>query len=63
RFDLPFITEIVLAEISASLPHIGAPDSVPFFNNSDEQSVFERLGGVAPLVTVTPKSSTPNPEY
>lgn len=49
QFDLPFITEVVLAEISASLPKIGAPDSVPFFNNTDEQSLFERLGGHSPL--------------
>lgn len=49
QFNLPFITEVVLAEISASLPDIGAPESVPFFNNSDEKSLFERLGGQSPL--------------
>ena len=48
RFDLPFITTVVLAEISAALPRIGAPDSVPFFNTSAEHSQFERLGGHAP---------------
>ena len=48
-FDLPFITEVVLAEVSAALPSIGAPETVPFFNNSDEQSRFERLGGKSPL--------------
>ncbi len=51
QFNLPFITEVVLAEISASLPHIGAPESVPFFNNSDEKNLFERLGGQSPLAT------------
>lgn len=48
-FNLPFITEVVLAEVAATLPHIGPPSSVPFFNNSDEQSLFERLGGQGPL--------------
>jgi 8-oxo-dGTP pyrophosphatase MutT (NUDIX family) len=48
-FNLPFITEVVLAEVAAALPHIGPPPSVPFFNNSDEQSLFERLGGASPL--------------
>ncbi|WP_371169090.1 NUDIX hydrolase [Aliiroseovarius sp. 2305UL8-7] len=49
RFDLPFITEVVLAEIVGNLPDLGAPRRVPFFNNSDEESLFERLGGVGPL--------------
>ncbi len=44
RFDLPFITEVVLAEIAGNLPELGAPAQVPFFNNSDEESLFERLG-------------------
>lgn len=48
-FDLPFITEVVLAEIAAGLPEIAAPHSVPFFNNTDEKSLFQRLGGQSPL--------------
>lgn len=48
-FNLPFITEVVLAEVASALPHIGPPSSVPFFNNSDEESLFERLGGQGPL--------------
>jgi 8-oxo-dGTP pyrophosphatase MutT (NUDIX family) len=48
-FNLPFITEVVLAEVAAQLPRIGPPESVPFFNNSDEHSLFERLGGQSPL--------------
>ncbi len=44
-FNLPFITEVVLAEIAAGLPHLGAPASVPFFRNTDEESLFLRLGG------------------
>lgn len=49
RLDLPFITEVVLAEIIASLPDIGPPQTVPFFNNTQEQSLFERLGQKSPL--------------
>ncbi|KPN62179.1 8-oxo-dGTP pyrophosphatase MutT, NUDIX family [Aliiroseovarius crassostreae] len=49
RFDLPFITEVVLAEIAGNLPNLGAPEQVPFFNNTDEESLFERLGGVGPF--------------
>ncbi len=41
-FDKPFITEVVLAEISAILNGNSRP-GVPFFNNSGEESVFERL--------------------
>ncbi len=44
-FDLPFITEVVLAEVEARLPYLTAPDSVPFFKNDDEASLFLRLGG------------------
>ena len=44
-FQLPFITEIVLAEVAAALPELGPPPSVPFFDNSDGDSVFRRLGG------------------
>jgi len=49
QFNLPFITEVVLAEVAGSLPQIGPPASVPFFNNTDEESLFERLGGQTPL--------------
>jgi 8-oxo-dGTP pyrophosphatase MutT (NUDIX family) len=46
-FDLPFITEVVLAEIAAMPPAAPVPDSVPFFHNDDEESLFLRLGGHA----------------
>ncbi len=62
-FDLPFITEVVLAEISAALPDIGPPASVPFFNNTDEQSLFEHLNGRSPLATLDAKTSKSKPEY
>ncbi len=48
-FELPFITEVVLAELSAHLPATGAPTSVPFFRNQDEESLILRLGGASPL--------------
>ncbi|MEM9438742.1 MAG: NUDIX hydrolase [Pseudomonadota bacterium] len=42
--DLPFITEVVLAELAqATLGE--APASVPFFKNDDEESLFLRLRG------------------
>lgn len=44
EFRLPFITEVVLAEVAAALPHLGPPPTVPFFDNSDEESLFRRLG-------------------
>jgi 8-oxo-dGTP pyrophosphatase MutT (NUDIX family) len=44
-FHMPFITEVVLAEVAAALPEIGPPPSVPFFRNDDEESLFLRLGG------------------
>ncbi len=56
NFDLPFITEVVLAEVAAALPRIGPPEAVPFFNNSDERSLFERLGGKSPLERHVPGS-------
>ncbi|MBK1635866.1 NUDIX hydrolase [Rhodovulum adriaticum] len=44
RFDLPFITEVVLAEV-ARLTQTGLPPaSVPFFDNRTGRSEFRRLG-------------------
>nr|WP_254899044.1 NUDIX hydrolase [Thalassococcus arenae] len=45
HFDLPFITEVVLAEIAARATDATPPASVPFFNNTDEESLFLRLYG------------------
>lgn len=50
-FDLPFITQVVLAELTARLPDLAPVTSVPFFQNSDEESLFLRLNGVSPLDT------------
>jgi len=49
RFDLPFITEVVLAEVSARAHDSAPPSSVPFFRNDDEESLFLRLSGKSPL--------------
>jgi len=46
--DLPFITEVVLAEVEASAQDTSPPASVPFFKNDDEESLFLRLYGRAP---------------
>ena len=44
-YPLPFITQVVLAEVAALKgPPEGPPDSVPFFRNDDEESLFRRLG-------------------
>lgn len=42
RVDLPFITEVVLAEVSARLRGTHA-EGVPFFNNDTDRSEFLRL--------------------
>ncbi len=41
-FDMPFITEVVLAELSARIAG-RAPPGVPFFDNSGPESRFTRL--------------------
>jgi len=42
-FDLPFITEVVLAEIGQHMKDPGLDEGVPFFDNSTMQPVFRRL--------------------
>lgn len=44
-FDMPFITEVVLAEIQGRVGDRAAPASVPFFKNNDEESLFLRMRG------------------
>ncbi len=43
RFDLPSITKVVLAEVENRLPCKTAPKSVPYFKNTDSESVFIRI--------------------
>lgn len=43
NYNLPFITEVVLAEVKSALPNMAAAASVPFFDNSTEESRFRRL--------------------
>ena len=44
-FDLPFITQVVLAELLGHIKRGGPPASVPFFRNDDEDHLITRLGG------------------
>ena len=39
-FDLPFITQVVLAEIAGNLMKSGPPAQVPFFQNTTEESLI-----------------------
>lgn len=41
--DLPFITEVVLGEVTGALPALDAPTTVPFFHHDESLSRFERL--------------------
>jgi len=45
QYDMPFITEVVLAEVAHQMGGGAAPDTVPFFKNDDEESLFLRLRG------------------
>ncbi|HBQ36110.1 MAG TPA: DNA mismatch repair protein MutT [Rhodobacteraceae bacterium] len=44
HFDLPFITEVVMAEVSRLIRNGQTSDRVPFFRNDDEESLFLQLG-------------------
>lgn len=48
-FDLPFITEVVLAEVAQRLRDPGPPESVPYFAQGAEEQMFRRLRGQSPL--------------
>lgn len=43
RLDLPFITEVVLAEVAALADSKGPPPPVPFFDNSGTVPAFRRI--------------------
>jgi len=43
-FDLPFITEVVLAELSHHADPTEPPAFVPFFQNDDEGQLYRTLG-------------------
>ncbi len=43
RDDLPFITQVVLAEVAARLPDLAAPAEIPFFDGRDEVAAARRL--------------------
>jgi len=48
NFDLPFITQVVTAEVANLIRTGTPPKTVPFFRNDDENSLFLRLDGVRP---------------
>lgn len=56
--DLPFITEVVLAEIAAQIGRDTPPERVPFFRNDDEESLFRWIeagrSGPAPQAAALP---------
>lgn len=54
EFDLPFITDVVLAEVAARAHDPNPPATVPFFRNDDEDSLFLRLSGTSPLRSPKP---------
>lgn len=43
RLDLPFITEVVLAEVGLALRGAVSGDGVPFFDNRTDRPTFRRL--------------------
>ena len=43
KLNLPFITEVVLAEVAALIGGREPPQSVPFFDNSGSVSAFRRI--------------------
>ncbi|SDE47589.1 NUDIX hydrolase [Ruegeria marina] len=45
KFDLPFITEVVLAEVAGRVADPTPPETVPYFHNNEEASLFLRLRG------------------
>ena len=45
KFDLPFITEVVLAEVKRHGDPSKAPATVPFYKNNDEENLFIQLHG------------------
>lgn len=49
KLDLPFITKVVLAEVTARIHNLNPPDAVPFFRNDDEAHLVTRLAGKSPL--------------
>lgn len=48
-FDLPFITEVVLAEVQQRATDPRPPASVPFFANNNENRAFRRLRGLVDI--------------
>lgn len=48
-FDLPFITQVVLGELTRHIRRGGPIENIPFFRNDDEAHLVTTLGGASPL--------------
>lgn len=48
QFDLPFITQIVMAELETRIKRGEPSSTVPFFRNDDEAHAVARIGGLTP---------------
>jgi 8-oxo-dGTP pyrophosphatase MutT (NUDIX family) len=57
-FDLPFITQVVLAEVIAYLARGRVMRDVPFFRNDDEAHLVTRLAGKSPLMVAGSPDAT-----
>ena len=44
KLPLPFVTELVIAEVAAMLPRLTPPDRVPYFSQSDKGPRFVMIG-------------------
>lgn len=49
EFDLPFITQVVLAQVMRDNDPMTPPKTVPFYKNDDEDNLFVQLDGTSPL--------------
>ncbi|MCV6598273.1 MAG: NUDIX hydrolase [Mangrovicoccus sp.] len=49
QFNLPFITQVVLAELPGLLTHSEPPERLPYFHAQDEEVLFQNLQGKSPL--------------
>ena len=45
QFDLPYITQVVLAELGTQITSGARPASIPFFRSNDEDQHLQRLDG------------------
>jgi 8-oxo-dGTP pyrophosphatase MutT (NUDIX family) len=61
RLDLPFVTEVVLAEVVRRLPDLGPPPDVPFFRNDGYR--YASYGEIFRRHLFRAKDPVPHPLY